>query len=77
MLYFNMKLRLKWNKIVLAAKIILFHLRCGSMLKLNIKILKNNFILTWSHGFTGNRLPFVLAAVDRKINETFAVIKVL
>jgi len=26
--YFNMEPRLKWNKIILAAKIILFHCRC-------------------------------------------------
>jgi len=31
--YFNMEPRLKWNKIVLAAKIVLFHFRRGSMLK--------------------------------------------
>jgi len=28
-----MELRLKWNKIISAAKIILFHFRRGSMLK--------------------------------------------
>jgi len=33
--YFNIELRLKSNKIVLAAKIILFHFRRGSMLKQN------------------------------------------
>jgi len=37
--YFNTEPRLKWNKIVLAAKIILFHFRCGSTLKYNTKIL--------------------------------------
>jgi len=31
--YFNTEPRLKWNKIVLAAKTILFHLRRGSVLK--------------------------------------------
>jgi len=31
--YFNMEPRLKSNKIILGAKIILFHFRCGSMLK--------------------------------------------
>jgi len=32
--YFNMEPRLKWNKIILAAKIIWFHFRRGSgMLK--------------------------------------------
>jgi len=31
--YFNIEPRLKWNKTVLAAKIILFHFRRGSMLK--------------------------------------------
>ena len=35
MFYFNMKPRLKWNKIILAAEIILFHFRCGSVLKWN------------------------------------------
>ena len=38
-----MEPRMKWNKIILAAKIILFHLRRGSMLKLNTTILYNNF----------------------------------
>ena len=33
--YFNMEAPLKWNKIILAAKIILFHLRRGFMLKQN------------------------------------------
>ena len=33
MFYFNMELRLKWNKNVLAAKTILFHSVRGSMLK--------------------------------------------
>jgi len=42
---------LKWNKIILAAKIILFHFGRFSMLKLNTKILQNTFILTWTHGF--------------------------
>jgi len=28
-----MEPRLKWNKIILAAKTILFHFRCGSMSK--------------------------------------------
>ena len=31
--YFNTEPRLKWNKIILAAKIILFHFRRGFMLK--------------------------------------------
>ena len=35
-----MEPRLKWNKIILAAKIILFHFRRGSVLKWNNKILK-------------------------------------
>jgi len=34
-----MEPRLKWNKIILAAKIILFQFRRGSMLKQNTKIL--------------------------------------
>jgi len=34
------------KKVILAAKIILFHFRVGSMLKQNIKIFKNNF--TWN-----------------------------
>jgi len=33
--YFNMEPRLKWNKIVLAAKTILFRFRRGFMLKWN------------------------------------------
>jgi len=33
MLYFNMEPSLKWNKIILEAKIILFHFRGGSILK--------------------------------------------
>ena len=33
MFYFNMEPRLNWNKIILAAKIILFPFRRGSMLK--------------------------------------------
>jgi len=39
MVYFNTDPRLKWNKIVLAAKIILFHFRRGSVLKSSTKIL--------------------------------------
>jgi len=31
--YFNMERRLKWNKIILAAKIILFYFKRGSVLK--------------------------------------------
>jgi len=31
--YFNMEPRLKWNKILLAVKIIIFHFRGGSVLK--------------------------------------------
>jgi len=37
-----MEPRLKWNKIILAAK--LFHFRRGSVLKQNTKILKNNLL---------------------------------
>jgi len=39
MFYFNTEPRLKWNTIVLAAKMILFHFRRGSVLKQNTKIL--------------------------------------
>jgi len=38
--YFNTEPRLKWNKISLAAKIILFYFSSGSMLKWNTKIKK-------------------------------------
>jgi len=41
-----------WNKTILAAKIILFHFSRGYMLKLNTKILWNNFILTRNHGLS-------------------------
>jgi len=33
MFYFNMEPRMKWNKIVLAAKTFFFHLGRGSVLK--------------------------------------------
>jgi len=46
-----MEPRLKWNKIILAAKIISFHFR---RVPCNTKILWNNFILTWNQGFTDN-----------------------
>jgi len=42
MFYFNMEPRLNWNKNVLAAKTILFHFRCGSMLKQNTKTFYNS-----------------------------------
>jgi len=46
-----MEPRLKWNKIVLAAKTILFRLRRDSMLKWNYNFKdRPKYILTWNHG---------------------------
>jgi len=46
--------RLKWNKIILATKTILFHFRRGSMFKntKHFRVFWNNFILTWNHGLS-------------------------
>ena len=46
--YFNIKPRLKWNKIILAAKIFLFPFRRGSVLKF-FKII---LFSTWNHALT-------------------------
>ena len=43
-----MEPRLKWNKIILADKIILFHFRRVSLLNKTLKFFK---ILTWNHAF--------------------------